>query len=271
MPGPKLTLEDIEFLKNNRDKMSNRELAQTLGCSVHTIIDKVRKYGLPLHKVSKYTPNEHYFDELTLENCYYGGFIAADGCIYPRYKQLSFELQIRDYTQLLRFASLTEFGGKVYLKERPNRGWSAQMYVVCERWVEQLRHHFNIVPKKSLILQPPNLQDVNQILAYSIGYVDGDGTVGKYTNNLQNRTDWFVGASGTYELLSFIKCAFDDLVPPVGKPASVLGMRRGGQLQAYRFIYQIRGKRAEHILSKLVSIDCPHLDRKWNKVREELL
>jgi hypothetical protein len=216
------TESDTTFLKLNRENMSNHEIAVALGCGLRTVLKKVQKFDIKRHKVSRYGVNSKFFNKLTEETCYWAGFCAA------------------------------EFEGKVYLKERLGKGWSSQMYICDAGLIDALQRNFNIGPQKSLVLSPPNIKDQNLILAYIVGYIDGDGTVGHYKATHSDRFDWIMSVTGTYMLLSWIKESFDQLVPPISERcARVLNRTKNGKILPV-FQYSIRGHRA-----------CPRLARKW--------
>jgi hypothetical protein len=207
-----------------------------------------------------------FFDGFTMTNCYWAGFIAADGCLYPRYKQLSFDLKLTDFTQLLKFCKASGCKEKVKAVYRKDKGvWAAQLYVRgVEDWVRDLGFYFNITPKKSLTLKPPSsLVERGHYLAYIRGLIDGDGCIGKYFMPKQDRWDWVIHLRGTNEVLNYVKGIFDELVPTEGKKR-VAKVTTKPPIQ-----YVVRGLRAEKIIALLASIDTPYLERKWNKFMEE--
>jgi hypothetical protein len=261
------TKEEDAFVTNNYSSMKVEEVSRVLDRTVNSIRLRARFLNLPKnHK--KFKVNSNFFDQYTTESCYWAGFIAADGCVYSPYNQLSFELQARDYTQLLRFSSDINFEGKIFLKERNNKGWSAQAYIRDEHLINSLKSNFNICERKSLTLTPPVLLDLEHKLSYIVGYIDGDGTIGQYKATYNGREDWLIVTLGTKAVLSFIKDTFDFIVPPKGKCASVYNIKRGGKTYEHLFGYQVRGLRAEQLLRCLLYTDCHRLYRKWSKVME---
>jgi hypothetical protein len=207
-----------------------------------------------------------FFSGVTTTNCYWAGFIAADGCLYPKYKQLSFDLKITDFTQLLKFCKAADCKEKVKAVYRKDKDvWAAQLYIRgVEDWIRDLDLYFNITPRKSLTLKPPSLLiEQEHRLAYIRGLVDGDGCIGKYFMPKQDRWDWVIHLRGTDAILSYVKDTFDKLVPTEGKKR-VANVTTKPPIQ-----YVVRGLRAEKIISLLSSINTPYLERKWNKFMEE--
>ena len=100
--------------------------------------------------------NKDYFSNLDKNSCYWAGFIAADGCLYERYKQLSFDLKVDDYAHLLKFCAYTETDSKVLVVYRKDKKiWASQLYIRgAESWIRDLKDNFNITPRKSLTLSP---------------------------------------------------------------------------------------------------------------------
>jgi hypothetical protein len=225
---------------------------------------KERKHLIPLaHK--KYTVDTGYFSELNTENCYWAGFIAADGNIMERDKGVKIGIQERDRWHLEKFAYACGFSGPTavypsYSNEKAQNLASLSIYSVPE-WLEDLKLHFNIIPRKSLVLCPPNLTELPHILSYIAGFIDGDGTV-DFKKSGQLR----ISVLGTYDLLLFIKKIFDQVAPP---PLKIVGASVHPKKNIFR--YAVCGNRAIKFYKQCKPLDLPLLGRKWNKFREDYL
>jgi len=82
--------DNIRYLKENYGKIKAKEIAAVLGRSYDAIHKKARSLKLIGDRGinRKYTVNHNYFSEVTLENSYWAGFIAADGCITKNYVKI---------------------------------------------------------------------------------------------------------------------------------------------------------------------------------------
>lgn len=81
----------LEFIKNNYDKMSYRDIGNILGFTERQIRGKVN--GIGLTKIRKF--NDSYFENIESPNqAYWLGFIYADGYIISNEKLSNYELGI---------------------------------------------------------------------------------------------------------------------------------------------------------------------------------
>lgn len=256
-PSKEFLLE--RYVKNNQ---SCQTISDTIGCSWATIRYYLLKYNIPLRKSSanRYVRNEDFFQTPNLENCYWAGFIAADGCI-TKTNSISLHIQSQDKHLLEAFKQQCGFVGPItdlqtYNKQRM-KSYSSTMLRICgsNKWVTDLNNNFNITQRKSIILQPPNIIDINLQLQYIIGLIDGDGSVSLDTNQ-QLRFN-LVGTKDIVEWSSEILHTLED------KQYIPMKVR---QCKNY-YIIECHCRRAYKILDKLQSIPTPYrLDRKWKKI-----
>jgi hypothetical protein len=231
----------------------------------------LREKNFPRKRIHKHTVNEHFFETLSPESCYWAGFLAADGNVFGNSVKL--ELQIRDRHHLERFALDTGFEGNIDNITRTfssgimghrstlNKTYTySRMRVSSKRWVNDLDVNFNITEKKSLTLKAPDIANLEHSLSYIIGYIDGDGCI-SFNKNSQKGC-WYLSVMGTYDTLSFIKQTLDDLFPYENnnKQASVI---KKGKI----YIYAVGGERIKRTLSYLKLIEVPKLQRKWGNIK----
>jgi hypothetical protein len=122
--------------------------------------------------------------------------------------------------------------------------------------IEDLEDYFSVTEDKSQILMPPLLLDDDLLKCYIIGLIDGDGNIGN--NNRSSNNTLLFSLVGTYEILEFIRQKFD-LWYPSFRSFSVF---QKGKI----YVINIRGRRANQILSGLSTQEVPFLMRKWQKV-----
>jgi len=173
----KIDIKSLEELLPHRTYYSIVKRAQVIGCN-----DK----GNYSHK--KYSVNNNFFKDINQENSYWAGFIGADGTIYGDTNVVAIKLQARDVEILEELKLVTNFTGNIKVYERYTIGPDIRKTCsinICgvPNWIKDLNNNFNVIPNKSLILQPPNLNKECS-LAYIKGYIDGNGSISlSKTNN----------------------------------------------------------------------------------------
>jgi hypothetical protein len=135
---------------------------------------KCRKSGITKIKV-----NHYYFSEINDNSSYWAGFIAADGCI--RNDVLVITLNAVDKCQLIDFVNAIKYKGKIYevnyFHNQIQKNVShVSVTIKSGKICQDLNNNFKITAKKSLTLEPPDLNLTNA-LAFIKGYIDGDGCI----------------------------------------------------------------------------------------------
>lgn len=248
-PGPKAKIDCNKvkelYLKGN----SCKNVAKLLNCG-STIVRKLLKKNniniLSSHMFLRdKNINHSIFATFTKESCYWAGFIAADGCISLK-KGYTFEvnLSIKDADHLQKLAKFLNFD-KIKIRKK----------TICLRFnskelVSDLINNFNIVPKKSLILMPPNIS--NSYISHFIrGYFDGDGTIGK---NIKISR---IAILGTQKFLKWIKYNIKNNIivgnPNIIKIKNIYCLSFNGRIQCSK-------------IAKWFYKDCEnlYLERKYN-------
>ena len=146
------------------------------------IMDKLEQNTISFKQRRKYNVNDCFFETPNIVNCYYAGFIAADGCI-RKYKgkfvetySLSFGLSIKDKDFLIKFLNTINYEGTIRYYENKGRKYVG-VEIKSNKICEDLRNNFNITERKTHTLCPPSLFGKNLIDAFICGYIDGDGSV----------------------------------------------------------------------------------------------
>lgn len=265
------TPEDIEIVKQNYyegvphcmallpqyNRSAIKWLANSLGLRVN-----------PSTIGRKYTHNNDYFTNLTMENCYVAGFIAADGSLRSRGKVLSIILHPKDRQILENFKQYFEYTGSVVDGERKSKD-KVQLTTTLVvngvgQWYEDLEKHFNITPAKTKTLQAPNLSSMDHKIAFIAGYIDGDGCI------MWSGGKFYLDVLGTESVISFIKEVFDTIIPipenGIGR-GSMLDLSKYNNKYSFSlYKYRISGKRAIAICQHIKQYPLPFLERKWSKV-----
>jgi len=171
------TPEEDKLLKENYGKVTSKELVALIPThssgSIRARADYFRKKGdaeIPeKQEKRKYDVNFGFFDEIGLEQCAFAGLVASDGCIKP--KKNLVQVSLKDYDYLREWANVIGYTGPVHTYDiAEGQIGHGQISVLLvhgvPRWLDVLYKIFNVTPKKSLTLSPPNLTNREQILAY---------------------------------------------------------------------------------------------------------
>lgn len=192
--------------------------------------------------------DENFFEKPNLQNSYWAGFIAADGCIHqPKIgrRQLTVRLKSTDRNHLVSLQSVIG-GGRIVdcstYDKRTNRTYHSSAYTIpSDKICHDLASRFNIHQRKSLSHQPPNLSG-DLAYAFIAGYIDGDGHYGQKSNRPR------MGVAGTFEFLSWI--------------VTTVGLEKIPRKVGKIYIVEFYGKKAIAVQSLYINLDLPLLDRK---------
>lgn len=265
------TSEQEEILRVNYPIMNFEELVELFGDRDRLCIaNKAKRMGL--HKSGtkhlRNKINSHFFSEPNLLNCYWAGFIMADGCVlHNRPNMLQIMLSAKDVCHLEQFKKDLSWSGSVITKKKKNK--HNYIDVCCVNIIDEditndLKSNFNIVPRKTYTCEPPNLTDDALILAFIIGYADGDGSiylegVGKYPK---------LTLTGTYDLINWMKVYLDKHFPSKEcyKNASLVDCKASEHCSSLTISTQRLVKFYEYMLT----LNLPVLQRKWGRVEQSI-
>lgn len=231
-----------------------------------------KKYNIDVYKQGKhpnskihhryFNVNDNYFSQLTPVNSYYGGFIAADGNISN--SKLTIGLSSKDKMFLEQLKQNLNSSYKLY-SQKPNKKYeSSILTIVSSQIVNDLKKHFNIKEKKSLILTPPLLDTIYKD-CFIVGLIDGDGSIGRYNINRGNTDPSLtISCVGTKDMMQFVKCRFEEIL---GKQTTNLYCRDKNKNFYYYVITALNARTIfkfyyENYVQKY---NLPILSRKWKK------
>ena len=251
---------EIEYLKNNYSNTYIEELQKTLNRSYKSIIIKACRLDLLQNKdmISKkvsFSANDNFFTYPNVLNSYWAGFIGADGCVSDG--RLNIHITSSDRILLDRFKQDVGFKGNISIgKARKNASGftkeSVKLIITNKKIINDLSYNFNIIPNKSLILEPPTNLSYENSLAYIVGNIDGDGTI----RIRKDRNILCMKFVGTVKLLNWIKSILSNII------------KINSNVHTYKNIseFVLMGKYAEKIGSVLNKIPVNKLERKWEKI-----
>lgn len=203
---------------------NQRDIAKTIKCRTATIVDFLRQNGYEKRKRNTIKSAEklkasrkHFFDETffnnidTEEKAYWLGFLYADGNIYVNHNNeitkggtVELTLKSGDIVHLQKFLNCIGADGDYPIYDKIVKLNNKQYYAnrvrlnSIDMCLDLIK--FGCVPKKSLILKPPRLNQ-SLIRHFIRGYFDGDGCI-SYNKN----TGIFCASIvGTLNILKYIR------------------------------------------------------------------
>lgn len=241
---------------------SMESIAKELNCGYMYVNKTLHKFGVHIRTILENSEdknlNHNFFNSFNKNSCYWAGFIAADGNVLDFKKskvfRLSIELSIKDIFHIQKFKENINSNKKIYTRNRKSfykDSWSAKISLHSENLLNDLYKNFNICPRKSLILLPPENIPEEFIMHFIRGYLDGDG----YIEIAQQR----IGFLGTKEMLEWIKnnirkyCNICSRNQTIKKEGNIYRLRFGGN-QVMEILYWLYNDSDEKI----------RLDRKYN-------
>lgn len=212
----------------------------------------------------KYELDDNFFDIPDIINSYWAGFIAADGCISQRsdcQDILCIKLNQKDFNHLQLFQNTIKYKGTIYKYNIKNnskylnfKSDSSDMCILrmsSDKMCFDLSKNYNIVPKKSLILKPPNILSEQTIISFIVGYIDGDGCIYYMKNGSPA-----INILGTHDMMIWVRENLLKIFNLTGN----LGISKYKKQTVLRILSLGDIKQ---IYDYIIEHDIPHLERKW--------
>ena len=284
MKNTKWKLEEIQILKEKYSNSTHKELLILLpdrtkmGIKLKAQQFKLvrdSKFRSGEHRKTKYNRNRKFFSEPNLLNCYWAGFIAADGGIDSPHNRLYIKLANLDHNHLEQFAKDVEFNGPIKtFWEQTDKSYSQFSKIVIDsvkQWVIDLDKHFNIHQNKTNDLTGPNLDPNSDLaLTYIAGYIDGDGSIIVW--NAERNSNMYKNLSlqftGTKNILNWINNVIISHYPIKTNRFNNLENLTNTTVVSN---LKISGLRAQELTTKIKTFNLPLLNRKWQKLDNLIL
>ena len=165
--------EFLPFIKDNFDRLSQREISRRLSIGKTTVNRWSKELGF---NHQKHTVNECFFDKLNEESSYLLGYVYADGNIHwnpnKSYWALTITASAKDKSHLERLRNLLSSKKPLLYSPKTN---SYRLIANSKKLCQKLMK-FGIIPRKSLTINFPALPK-EQIRHFIRGIIDGDGNV----------------------------------------------------------------------------------------------
>ena len=171
------------------DRISTAAIGKKFNVTDHTVSNYLKSLGCNVSRKRSRTPIlSNYFEKIDTQNkAYFLGLIAADGSVFQCNKgKIVFSISLID-KDLLDLLSIEICGSDKLVREvkRKYRDGSSKMYEIKfsdEIFTNNLISN-GILINKTFTLDFPNI-DEEFISHYIRGYLDGDGTVYKFSGKL---------------------------------------------------------------------------------------
>lgn len=258
------TEEQIQDIcdKYQNDHLGMSKIGTIYGVSKTVIARVLKENKIKSHQDNHvYKANYRKFQNIdSPEKAYWLGFIAADGCVYTRERNSSviIGLHQKDEKHLEKFRDFMDSNVRItrYINDTGySTGSPSPMCKIVFNSIlmaEDIISH-GIVPRKSLILQPPKIKE-EFYLPYILGYFDGDGTIYKFNND----TEYCIGFIGSYDTITWINqiLKLNATIEQRDKGSKTYYIRCGGTNKPYQILKNLYD-----------SVDI-HLDRKFQLFKE---
>ena len=234
------------------------------------------RLGFKMKKLPTY--NKTCFSVPTELNCCIAGFLAADGHISDK-GRLAINLASKDRDHLVTIAKVMGYTGRIYdytksynldvkkygkVMHYDGTQTISTMQIQCPEAAAHLKFHWNITPRKTHTLSPPNLTDLRLVFAYLSGFIDGDGWIIEDKHNAV-RPAYSIAIIGTQMMLDWMKAVFDQYVPTIN-PRGGLALLQSTESTGI-YDYKVSGVKVYWLTKLFLSLDIPRLERKWSKLR----
>lgn len=212
---------------------------------------------------NKYNYDESFWKQKNPTTACIAGFIAADGCVLDGKSgndcMLCVSLQERDEQYMKTILSAMGSNATVSTIKEKYKKFS----IWAPKWKDDLVSIWGITPRKTFTLKPP--QDLDRLLmdCYLAGFLDGDGGVSVHKNLLS------INAVGAVPEIMELFLEMSKRFPHKSQNKNRERKIRVSMGKYYRFA--CGGFPAIQMAHYLMSLPCPHLERKYNKVRNYLL
>lgn len=246
------TEQEENLLKNNYGHLPADELKQLFPDRTYDALKlKARQLNLSRYYREDRNCNLSVLLEDNYIAYYWLGFLMADGHFTKN--RIVLTLATKDQNQVQKFSDFIQNKGNIQIR-KINAGVAA----MDAKIVPKIREKFSIKNRKTY--EPcdlTNITDDNLLLALLIGFIDGDGSIGKQSENsyylrIKCHNSWLNNFFIFYDLLKRLT-NIDSPKPKI--------LNSG-----YAFIGISKNKIIKYLKNKTIEMNLPVLERKWNLI-----
>ena len=246
-------------------KISFNEIGKLLNRSSQSCQDHSSILGFSNNfRYRKYFHDENFWSEINPITAYFGGFSSADCSV--RYTGLCgiyrLELGECDKNHLDLFKKLTKFTGNIICDKRKNRNTTTVKIAIngCNKWMDDLKNNFAIIPNKTKRLEHPNIESNYLKWCWLIGFMDGDGCINLNPKNYLNISYTSSSTNLLFWIKDFIENKFNNKFMLRNRQNKIKKLSWANCHQ-----YVIGGTRACALFNYLKDFPVPKLARKWQQ------
>ena len=264
----------VQLYQNGYNLKKIKKIMDEDGCKIgqRGLIKILKAHNISIKTNSDYIKiyhcNEDKFSGYDKFSCYWARLLAADGCVFSRHKNgepTEFTIGLKDdYDTVKGLQDYLEYNGKIYEKKSNyDDSITYTLTVNCKAVVDSLINNFNIVPRKTLIYNPPQNIPENLQKYFLLGYIDGDGSLTYYSGIKNHVPEWKgfnLNITGTLEMIEFTRKVLN-------KP-NIKAFQRRPERHKNNWTLNIQGnEQLYNILSWIYDdeeINCICMQRKYN-------
>lgn len=244
--------EEICIMLPNRNFTAIQKKASVIGIGGRYDISELSR---------KYTINLDYFSEVSIDTCYWAGWIASDGCLSVKNgtdKSVQFKISYKDISILRSMRSYVGSDAPITTYRKNGKKYCRIDFHGVGKWHDDLYDGWNIVERKTWHLKPPELSG-DLALAFIKGMVDGNGSI------YYDKNGYLIFSHcSTYEVTEWIR---DELYKYEDKQKykkQKIGKNGNSDVN---YVCRYSHNRTKHICKIIKSIKTPYqLERKWSKI-----
>jgi hypothetical protein len=244
------TNDEINVLRNNYGKVNFAEILKLIPNRTERSI-RVQAQNQKVSRHIRMPCDDNYFS-------YWAGLIAADGYIPQTNNQLT--LYQSDVNVIRKFLQCIKSDRKITTHKKNNP--CSVTSITSEKIVYDLYLNFNIGPRKTYHLLPPQNLSYENSLAFITGLIDGDGCISIIkANRIKKEVKYIIlSIMGTLEILTWVS----DILDPS------LSINRVKTCNIPLYLLHASWHKGERILYKLYDLPISYLrfSRKWDKVEK---
>ena len=237
-----------------------------------------RSAKITLSKTKSSALDTFFKDVNDINGSFIAGLIASDGNVYfdrttPR---ISIKLKIDDKKYLENICKFMTLSVKLYHVKRNDeyilgRKVNVKDQVMLNIYsvktaVRHLEENYNITQRKTLTLMPPNITDLRAKIAYTIGYIDGDGSI--YTSSgVVKGKRYYYNKLTIYGQLPVIQWMQNEIFGVLNPQTKNVKIRQNTQSGLYSLT--LSESSLTSYLHEVDKLNLPKMERKWSKLSRQ--
>jgi hypothetical protein len=268
-----LPMYKLRELFPEKSSSSIRSQAYRLGESSSNLGERI--------SMSKTRPSvmDTFFENVNdINGSFIAGLIASDGNIYfdKKNPRISIKLKVDDRDYLEDIKKFMGVPGELYLVKRGEgyilgRKINIKDQVMLNVFsvktaVRHLEENYNITPNKTLTLMPPNITDLRAKISYTVGYIDGDGSI--YTSSgVVKGKRYYYNKLSIYGQLPIIQWMQNEVFGVLNPQTKNIKIKKNSDSGLYSITFSESSLTS--YLHEVDKLNLPKMERKWSILSRE--